>query len=65
MDKVLVTRAECRQLGLDVSNTTFLRWEDAKLLTPLKAGDFRSSVVRYRVEEVNQLLTARPPKQTL
>lgn len=59
MEKLLVTREEVRQLGLDVSNTQFLRYEEQKLLTPVKVGNFRSAVVRYKVEEVTKLLALR------
>ncbi len=60
MQKELVTRNELREMGFDVSNTTFGRWEDAKLLTPIKAGDLRSAKVRYRMEEVRRNLLHKP-----
>lgn len=50
--KLLVTRNECREMGLDVSNTQFNRWEDEGLLIPFKAGGHRSAVVRYRLRDV-------------
>ena len=59
MEKVIVTRNEVRQMGLNVSNTQFLRYEDAGLLNPVKVGGLRSAVVRYCVEEVRTLLSSR------
>jgi hypothetical protein len=56
MVKELLTRNECRQLGLNVCNTQFLRYEEQGLLTPIKVGNLRSAVVRYRVSEVYALL---------
>jgi hypothetical protein len=59
VQKLLVTRNECRAMGLNVSNTTFQRWEDEGLLHPQKVGGHRSAVVRYRVEEVMKLIDTR------
>lgn len=59
--KVLVTRNECREIGLKVSNTQFQRWEEKGLLTAHKPGQFRSARVYYRVEEVYALLGLRTP----
>lgn len=64
MEKQLVTRGEVRAMGLNVSSTQFGRWEEAKLLTPLKAGGFRSARVRYRIEEVWTLIGARTKPRT-
>ena len=50
--KLLVTRNECREMGLDVSNTQFARWEEEGLLLPFKAGGHRSAIVRYRLRDV-------------
>jgi hypothetical protein len=61
-DDVLLTRNECRALGLKVSNTQFQRYEDQGLLTPHKAGGVRSARVRYWRSEVLALLGSRPPK---
>lgn len=58
VQKLLVTRNECRTMGLNVSNTTFQRWEDDGFLTPIKVGP-RNSVVRYRLEEVMALIGSR------
>ncbi len=54
--KLLVTRNEVRQMGLDVSATQFGRYEEEKLLHPIKVGGKRSARVHYRVEEVDLLL---------
>ncbi len=61
-DDVLLTRNECRQLGLDVSNTQFQRYEEQGLLTPHKAGGVRSARVRYWRSQVLAMLGARPPR---
>lgn len=61
-DDVLLTRNECRQLGLRVSNTQFQRYEAQSLLTPHKAGGVRSARVRYWRSEVLAFLGAKPPK---
>lgn len=58
MEKEIVTRAECRAIGLDYSNTQFLRWEELGLLTPIKVAG-RSSRVHYRVSEVRALIDGR------
>jgi hypothetical protein len=60
-DDVLVTRNECRELGLKVTNTTFQRYEKQGLLTPHKADGARSARVRYWLSEVLALLGTRPP----
>ena len=65
MEKVLVTRNEIRKMGLDVSSTQFLRYEEQKLLTPLKVGNLRSAKVRYALSEVHLLLSQRPTFRTL
>ena len=50
--RLLVTRNECREMGLDVSNTQFARWEEQGLLIPFKAGGHRAAIVRYRLRDV-------------
>ena len=50
--RLLVTRKECREMGLDVSNTQFARWEEQGLLVPFKAGGHRAAIVRYRLRDV-------------
>jgi hypothetical protein len=45
-EDVQLTRNECRELGLKVSNTQFLRYEKKGFLTPHKAGGVRSARVR-------------------
>ncbi len=59
--KMLVTRNEVREMGLKVSSTQFLRYEDDNLLHPIKVGGRRSARVHYRIEEVEALL--RQPRQ--
>jgi hypothetical protein len=59
MEKEVVTRNEVREMGINVSNTQFLRYEEAGLLRPLKVGQYRSAVVRYSVEEVRALFLFR------
>jgi hypothetical protein len=64
MSKELLTRNDCRRLGLDYTNTTFQRWESEEyghLLTPIKPDGKRSCVVRYRREEVEKLLSIKIP----
>jgi hypothetical protein len=62
MSKELLTRNDCRKLGLDYTNTTFQRWEkEYKLLTPIKPDGRRSCKVRYRREEVERLLNIKLP----
>ena len=56
--KLLVTRNECREMGLDVSNTQFSRWEEQGLLRPFKAGGHRAAVVRYRLKDVLRFIVA-------
>lgn len=56
--KLLVTRNELREMGLDVSNTQFGRWEDEGLLKPIKFGNHRAAVVRYRVMQVLRSILA-------
>jgi hypothetical protein len=58
-DDTLVTRKQVRAMGLNVSSTQFRRYEEMKLLTPLKVGQFRSAIVYYRLGEVNALLKPR------
>lgn len=60
--ETLVTRKQCRGMGLDFTNTTFQRWEKAKLLTAIKPGGARSSRVLYRWKEVEALLAPRVKK---
>ena len=62
VEKVLVTRNEVRKMGVNVSNTTFLRWEKAGLLTPVKPGGVQSSKVYYWVEQVFGLFPSKPRK---
>ncbi len=50
--KLWVTRNELRQMGIDVSNTQFNRWEAEGLLIPFKVGGHRSAIVRYRLVQV-------------
>jgi hypothetical protein len=59
--KLLVTRHEVRQMGLNVSSTQFGRYEKDKLLFPIKVGGRRSARVHYRIEEVEALI--RQPRQ--
>lgn len=54
--KRLVTRNEVRAMGLNVSNTQFLRYEDAGLLTPIKVGRRRFARTYYDLDEVLNLL---------
>jgi len=54
--KLLVTRNECREMGLDVSNTQFSRWEEQGLLRPFKAGGHRAAILRYRLRGSHRLL---------
>jgi hypothetical protein len=61
VQKLLVTRNEVREMGLNVSSTQFLRYEQDKLLFPVKPGGRRSARVHYRIEEVETLL--RVPRQ--
>jgi hypothetical protein len=65
MEKELVTRSECRSMGLAYSSTQFLRWEEQGLLTPVKVGGSRSARVHYRVVEVRALIDGRLPRPTL
>lgn len=58
----LLTRNDCRALGLDYSNTSFQRWEERKLLTAIKPGGARSARVHYDEEQVQKLLATRPSK---
>jgi hypothetical protein len=62
VEKVLVTRNEVRKMGLNYSSMQFLRYEEKKLLTPVKPGGFPSSRVHYRVEEVLALIATKPRK---
>lgn len=58
MSKELMTRNDIRKLGLEVTNTTFQRWEKAGRLTPIKPNG-RASHVYYRRSEVETLLDTR------
>jgi hypothetical protein len=58
VEKLLVTRNECRQMGLKYSSMQFLRWEKMELLTPIKPAG-RYSRVHYRIEQVKALIEAR------
>ncbi len=59
-DDKLVTRNDVRAMGLDVSNTSFQRYEKSGYLTPIKIGrDARSALVRYRRSEVEAMLAPR------
>jgi hypothetical protein len=60
-EKKLVTRNECRKMGLNYCNTHFLRLEEAGLLTPIKVnGPF--SRVHYLVAQVRGLIAGKPRK---
>jgi hypothetical protein len=59
-DDALVTRAFCRKIGLDVSNTTYQRWEQKKRVTAVKPGGTPSSHVYYRWGEVRVNLLKQP-----
>lgn len=62
MSKELLTRNDCRKLGLDYANTTFQRWENEyKFLTPIKPKGRRSCRVYYRRDEVEKLLSIKLP----
>jgi len=61
-EDVLLTRNECRALGLKVCNTQFQRYEEKGLLTPHKAGGVRSARVRYWRSQVLAFFGTRPPK---
>jgi hypothetical protein len=57
MSQALLTRNDCRKLGLNYTNTTFQRYEkEYNLLTPIKPGQRPSSRVYYRREEVEKLI---------
>jgi hypothetical protein len=56
--RLLVTRNECREMGMNVSNTTFQRWERASLLQAFKPNG-RNSIVRYRLRDVLRLIASR------
>jgi hypothetical protein len=60
-DDALVTRMFCRKLGLNVTNTTFQRWETKKRVTPVKPGGTPSSHVYYRWGEVRVNLLKEQP----
>lgn len=63
MLKELLSRNDCRELGLDVSNTTFQRWESPEygcLLTPIKPAGKQSGRVYYHRDEVERLKQSRP-----
>jgi hypothetical protein len=59
VDGRLYTRKEAREFGLNVTSTTFLRWQDDGLLTPAKPSGKRSSRVYYDGAELRALLTRR------
>lgn len=59
--RLLVSRQDCRDMGLNYSNTHFGRLEKQGLLTPKKVGNFRSARVHYGLDEVTDLL-GRPPR---
>ena len=61
VEKRLVTRNQVRAMGLNVSSTQFIRYEDAGLLYPIKIGNVRSARVYYDYEEVLRLLNGRSP----
>jgi DNA-binding transcriptional MerR regulator len=58
MSKELMTRNDVRKLGVEVTNTTFQRWEKAELLTPIKPNG-RASRVYYKREQVERLISTR------
>jgi hypothetical protein len=60
VEKTLVTRNEVREMGLQYSNTHFIRFERAGLLTPIKVSGCPSSRVYYRVEQVLSLIRTTP-----
>ena len=64
VQKELVTRNEVREMGLRYSNTHFIRFEKAGLLTPIKVGGFPSSRVYYRLEQVLGLIDGKPRKRS-
>lgn len=57
---VLITRNECRALGLNVSNTQFQRYEKQRRLTAHKADGVRNARVRYLRSQVLAFLGLRP-----
>jgi hypothetical protein len=61
MSKKLLTRNDCREIGLDYSNTQFQRWEKDKYLTAIKPTGRPSARVHYDKDEVDKLLGTRPP----
>lgn len=65
MSKELMTRNDIRKLGLEVTNTTFQRWEKVdrktgrpQLLRPVKPGG-KHGRVYYKPSEVERLLDSR------
>lgn len=60
MSKELLTRNDCRKLGLNVANMTFLRWQERGLLTPIQPNGSKGRVY-YRREQVERLIDSRPP----
>jgi hypothetical protein len=60
-DDDLVTREFCRTKGLEVTNTTWQRWEKTKRITSVKPGGARSSRVYYRWGEVRINLLNQSP----
>jgi hypothetical protein len=61
MERKLVTRNEVRKMGLNVTNTSFIRYEKDGLLTPLKVANRPSSRVYYALDEVMAMLSTRSP----
>jgi hypothetical protein len=62
MSKTLLTRNECRKIGLNYANTSFQRWEKDNLLTPHKPGGRRSARVHYYEDEVLAFIGSRPQR---
>jgi hypothetical protein len=58
----LLTRNDCRAIGLNYSNTSFQRWEKDKYLTAIKPTGRPSARVHYKDEEVQKLLATRASK---
>jgi hypothetical protein len=60
-DDDLVTRNYCRKKGLEVTNTTWQRWEKHGRVTPVKPGGNRFSHVYYKWGEVRINLLNQEP----
>jgi hypothetical protein len=61
-DDALVSRMFCaKEKGLDVSRTTWQRWEEKKRVTPVKPGGTPSSRVYYAWGEVRINLLKQKP----